>query len=357
MDHFCPPQHVNDNEPLRGATAAAGWCHRSTALNALVFLLFVALMAKMEESRRSSSSCALSLRESSGFFCEPDGVWKGRAARFIEQQRQQMVSVESDLAFVFFQKNWEPNFSCIRSTRLGPPGDGGKWVCDPHTIRAMYAGPAAGLKRSSCIVYSVGSNDVYDFEVAVHQTLPDCDVHVFDFTVASPHPPPYVTYHSMGLGASDVGVFSRLESIIYQLGHDDDFIEVLKIDCEGCEYEAVFPVLPLLRNVRQLLLEVHSSVPPTAFHEFFLAMSDAGWVVTSKEPNTQYGRGSGVEYAFLKLAWDTKALRQEIGKRWCVGGWTGTTDPAAYVRENTALCKEWGALAPDAPLPLPHPIV
>lgn len=335
-----------------GATVANFHC--VAALVATVALLVVSFSGS---SRRDAvlhppTACELASRESGGFFCEPDAMWRGRVARFVEQQRQQMVSVEVGLPFVLFQKNWEPNFACVQQARLGPPGDGGKWVCDPPTIRALYGG--GGARR--CIVYSVGSNNVFDFEVAVHASLPACEIHVFDFTVEAPNPPPYVTYHSVGLGATDAPPFSRLETIIFDLGHENEMIELLKIDCEGCEVDAVFTAVPPIKNVRQLLLEIHgSAVTAEQFHAFFRAMSAAGWVVTAKEPNTQYGLGSTIEYAFLKLAWDADALHAEVAKKWCTGGWTGLHDAAAYTQANTAVCKGWGQLT-ETQMPIPTPI-
>ena len=67
-----------------------------------------------------------------------------------------------------------------------------------------------------------------------------CEVHTFDHTVdAKWIPPHYLNYHRIGLGSQDSRVDDDtlgLLTIIDRLGHEDRVIDVLKIDCEGCEY-------------------------------------------------------------------------------------------------------------------------
>eukprot|EP00951_Prasinocladus_malaysianus_P019895 scaffold161663_cov33-Prasinocladus_malaysianus.AAC.1 len=70
--------------------------------------------------------------------------------------------------------NYEPNFSCMFERRLGLPGDGGKWVCDPHKLQRV----------KDCLVYSFGSDNKFDFEEAVtYQIGPHCEIHTFDHTI------------------------------------------------------------------------------------------------------------------------------------------------------------------------------
>ena len=41
----------------------------------------------------------------------------------------------------WFQRNWEPSFSCGFEQRIGAAGDGGKWVCDVATIAKRAPAP------------------------------------------------------------------------------------------------------------------------------------------------------------------------------------------------------------------------
>jgi len=216
--------------------------------------------------------------------------------------------------------NYEPTFSCAAERRLGRPGDGGKWVCDPAAIAATAA--AAGRP---CVVYSFGSGRDSSFEGAVHALAPACAIHTFDHTVgvaAAAGVPPYVHFHPWAAARGDVGGTPRrgLGSIRRELGHapragGGTVIDVLKMDIEGAEYDTLLPWLAAgdLDGVRQLLVEIHSPRRGDRYastRRLFAALDAAGWVITHKEPNLhQCGRLQ--EYAFLKLDWS--ASRGEGG--------------------------------------------
>ena len=73
----------------------------------------------------------------------------------------------------WYQENFEPDFTCAHERRIGDPpsGDGPKWVCDPHRIRA----------KPDCLVYSVGSQGNFMFENAVRKQIgKHCEIHTFD---------------------------------------------------------------------------------------------------------------------------------------------------------------------------------
>jgi len=167
----------------------------------------------------------------------------------------------------WFQQNWEPNIRCLTDARLGIHGDGGKWVCDP----------ACELKRDECVIFSVGSacpvpppaasharagNNDFSFEEAMKPF--GCKIHTFDHTVANPTAPDgLTTFHRLGLSDSDGGQLKTLQGMAEEAGVDH--VDVLKIDCEGCEL-AVFAHAPTLAwlgaNVRQMQLEVHFKTAP-----------------------------------------------------------------------------------------------
>jgi len=208
--------------------------------------------------------------------------------------------------------NYEPTFSCAAERRLGRPGDGGKWVCDPGAIAAAAA--AAGRP---CVVYSFGSGGDSSFEAAVHAAAPACAIHTFDHTVgavAGAALPPYVHFHPWAAAGADVAGTPRrgLASIRRELGHPPragggTAIDVLKMDIEGAEYDTLLPWLAAgdLDGVRQLLVEIHSPRRGDWYattRRLFAALDAAGWVITHKEPNLGVC-GRMQEYAFLKLDW------------------------------------------------------
>lgn len=99
-----------------------------------------------------------------------------------------------------------------------------------------------------------------------------------------------------------------------RLGHDNRVLNMLKIDCEGCEwtaYKTLFEGYHKNRALlpRQIFIELHSG---TAIKEkdesglskaesFFRYMHEMGYVIFHKEPNTMGCKGSCIEYSFLLL--------------------------------------------------------
>ena len=54
----------------------------------------------------------------------------------------------------WFQSNWQPVFRCLDDQRVGNVGEGGKWLCDPECL----------IVKGHCLVFSIGSNNQFDFE-------------------------------------------------------------------------------------------------------------------------------------------------------------------------------------------------
>jgi hypothetical protein len=124
-------------------------------------------------------------------------------------------------------------------------GDGPKWICNPHRIRET---------RPDCLIYSIGSNGQYDFEEGLLQELsisggrgegasPSCEIHVFDFGgYQRPNDAARnIHYHQWGLeGSKEKSKIKRemmsFPDIVKTLGHEKRTIDILKIDCEGCEW-------------------------------------------------------------------------------------------------------------------------
>lgn len=205
------------------------------------------------------------------------------------QMRRQIVS-NDNWATYFFQRNWEPSYSCDVKARFGSPGEGGKWICDPHV-----------LLKEHCVVYSVGSNNDFSFEESIHSFNPACEIHTFDPTVKYPtNRPPYVHFHRYGVGKSDRLDVKLTKDIMQKLGHKS--VSVLKVDCEGCEYDA-FEGLKF-SNVGQILVEVHFTRGPMEIHRLFRLLTDHGFAIFSKESNlyaNMYALSWAMEYGLVKL--------------------------------------------------------
>jgi hypothetical protein len=264
-----------------------------------------------------SPTASLSLKQSEGYFDEPTEVWMQRVER-----QQSAMSVQSKLLnecveglyrdsalshdhaaclpacnknwcarFTFWQIHYEPTFSCIDTRRVGFPGDGGKWICDPQKIS----------KQKTCLVYSIGSCGQYDFEKGMRDVHPECEIHTIDMAPSTGNAPSYTHYHSIKVGN---GPGERnVSSITQSLGHVNRVIDIFKIDCEYCEWETFESWFGNGVHIRQLLIEVHGINDFAKMHSLFKYLFELGYVVFNKEPNLLVG-GSFVEYALIKMTPD-----------------------------------------------------
>lgn len=259
----------------------------------------------------------LSLKESGGFFNEPDSSWTRRKALHNAQMKveaeyklvEQEIDEKHPQGRQWWQIHYEPSFHCAFSERLGAIGEGGKWVCDPHRI-------AERVKLGSqCLVYSIGSRGEFSFEKAVKKQISDqCEIHVFDPKEPTSYQggaetPKGMTYHTSPLGSSGemvMGVRSKtMEQMVDDLGHRGRRIDLLKIDCEGCEWHTYKDWLTGGTEPQQILVELHWKKLPEGgwrkAHEFYQFLFSQGYVVANKEPNTKGCSGDCIEYGFIKL--------------------------------------------------------
>lgn len=213
----------------------------------------------------------------------------------------------------WYQGNWNPDFSCLFRQAVGGPGDGLKWVCDPHR-----------LNKDGCLVYSVGSAGNFDFEVGLNRIAPMCEIHTFDPAdhtkdLKKYNAERFVHLHQWGLkpsyntfenvtdtfysnhfkGALNGQEMKTLKETMMELGHDARKIDVFKIDCEGCEWKTYKDWTNGSIFIQQILVEVHDT--PLVSNYMFNELHDEGYVIFNKEPNIQFGGGRCVEYSFLKL--------------------------------------------------------
>ena len=258
-----------------------------------------------DKLKQGSSDFQLALGESLGFFDDiPALAWQRiKAITNASLPYQNRLKGEKTTPPRYYAANWDPNFSCQFEISIGQVKiDGHKWVCDPHRI----------AKTRECLVYSVGSNGDFAFELDLQRQLPNCEIHVFDPTDYSQQMQQSgldgSNYHAWGLKSSQgmpMRVMKELESLEFvslpdamaRLGHTGRMIEILKIDCEGCEWSTQKDILD--QNIRQVLVEVHQTNSKT--DEFFENFHDAGYVIFHKEPNL-ITEGKCIEFAFLKLA-------------------------------------------------------
>jgi len=306
------------------------WVTVLLALLSLHFMVSFVHNRMFESNRIFNEDFDLAFRESMGFFEDI----RSRDWKMLKHIAKEVVNhgnpndplemLKSGPA-VWYQNNYEPNFSCQFERRMGKDngnGDGPKWICDPHRIKRMAQERKKKYpKEPGCVIYSVGSHGDFSFEKSMQDLLGvgTCDIHVFDpgnYEHAMPSPlrkGKHTFYHQWALAkqnndegwepdpnASEQGI----RDIVKLLGHDKrESIDIFKIDCETCEWDTyqdwLQPDIPMLRQIQ---IEVHNVHNQTTV-DFFDQHEEDGYVRFHKEFNV-YMKGKMVEYAFLKLEKD-----------------------------------------------------
>jgi len=251
------------------------------------------------ERRETRESTGLAESESFNFFHERDEDWKRAKSIILAQRsRESGAFLGAINGPTFFQTHGEPEHSCQFEKRIGSVGDGGKWVCDPHRIT-----------KGNCIVYSIGGSNEWSFEEAMYNET-GCETHTFDYTLQQVvGKPSFVNFHAIGLGdfnkSNNPDNLKTLPEIIESLGHQSRTIDVLKVDCEGCEFAALTPLFRSKTelNVRQILIEIHAfnAEAINRSYDLLKAMGDYGFVIFHKEPNIQFGGGVCTEFSLIRL--------------------------------------------------------
>lgn len=263
---------------------------------------------------KDEDSFELARTESLGFFTDiPESAWMLHKQRFqftqpnYDDSNKRKFEQMGRNSNHFWASNFEPEFTCPHEFRLGKLGDGGKWVCDPHRITQTN-------ENGKCLVYSIGSNGNFMFETAVFEHVSkDCEIHTFDLksygrkkNFAEEANKVGVTFHHWGLGSPSRKFPNArpFKEIIVDLKHEQGTIDLMKIDCEKCEYYQYQQWFKdwkeLGMTVRQVLIELHNSDLP-GIVDIFNEFQKEGYVMFHKEANYDNG-GNAIEAAFLLLS-------------------------------------------------------
>jgi len=201
--------------------------------------------------------------------------------------------------------------------RLGALGDGGKWVCGITRVEA----------KPDCIVYSFGIDHESSFEAEILANTDGCQIWGYDWSVNAfnheiprsqahrTHFHPFGLAGTVKLGPEDTQKTYTLESLMKMNGHTH--IDILKVDIEGSEFEALATLVkPYIASNQplpfgQLQLEIH--IWKRSFAEYLAwweMLEAAGLRPFWTEPNLvyqNYNRGSTTEladYSFLNVKGD-----------------------------------------------------
>ncbi|KAH9069718.1 methyltransferase domain-containing protein [Lactarius deliciosus] len=213
-----------------------------------------------------------------------------------------------------------PAFQCPhRVQRVGTLGDGGKWVCGLDRV----------VKQEKCVIYSFGINGESSFESTLLKRAPGCEAWGYDYSVDSwgpeitgdPELRDRAHFKPFALGGTnnhedhDNPKYWTLDSLMDLNGHT--FIDILKIDIEGGEFDALTAFLSAraaaegdVLPVGQLQLEIHAREGHENFEYFarwWAALEAAGLRPFWTEPNLVYinlvrgVRPELAEYSFINI--------------------------------------------------------
>ncbi|KAI0301032.1 methyltransferase domain-containing protein [Multifurca ochricompacta] len=230
------------------------------------------------------------------------------------------VAVEPYPTHGEFYTIWDffiPAFQCPhRVQRIGTLGDGGKWVCGLDRV----------AKQDKCVIYSFGINGESSFESTLLKRAPGCEAWGYDYSVNNwgpeinddpelkkrAHFKPWALGGTDNHNENDNPKYWTLDSLMNLNAHS--FIDILKIDIEGGEFDALTSFLRAHENrdfpVGQLQLEIHARDGREHFESFsrwWASLEAAGLRPFWTEPNLVYinlvrgVRPELAEYSFINI--------------------------------------------------------
>jgi hypothetical protein len=187
-------------------------------------------------------------------------------------------SLHASVTRAYFQSNWhaaaDTDGQCCNMRRLGQNGDGGKMVCmsDLQTIKDVT-------------LVSIGSSNDFSFETAFREAFPRAHIHVYDGTVGNPNVPIGMQYHNENVDESTLFPYLTRE-----------LTAILKIDCEGCEFEFIPKALKHYA-FSQIFIEVHGDRRPFSTLQRFMKHLNTSHSIFYAEPNIQFTDGNCIEFS------------------------------------------------------------
>ncbi|XP_046638631.1 probable methyltransferase-like protein 24 [Daphnia pulicaria] len=224
---------------------------------------------------------------------------------------------------IFRYLHWTNSTSCLFAVDFGywvwngggvAAPDGHKAVCLDQFISPVY---------DNCLVYSFGINNQWTFDEAMAKF--GCQVYSFDpsMGVGDYDRSRHIHFHNLGLSGKNEAHpttkwnMKTASSIYEMLGHQPTLIDVLKMDIEFYEWDAIPQMLRsgfLADKVKQLAVEIHFNANDTleTFRRYVGILQDlestGRFVRFSSRPNPWLKRpisilGGQEDYVGMELTW------------------------------------------------------
>ncbi|QRV75553.1 methyltransferase domain protein [Ceratobasidium sp. AG-Ba] len=204
------------------------------------------------------------------------------------------------------------SFNCpYEVERIGELGDGGKWTCGLSRLK----------DKKDCVIYSAGISTESSFEAELLRRT-KCTVYGFDFSVKKfgPEVNNYSSlrnrthFYPIGISGKDDHnahpPMWTLQALMQKHGHT--WIDILKIDIEGSEFEALKSMTSYYKDIGplpfgQLQIEIHANKATfLQFLSWWEDLEEAGLRPFWTEPNLLYsnwfrGAPAYTEYSFVNI--------------------------------------------------------
>jgi len=323
----------------------------------LVMVLYLSYVSRLSFIEMNFGKTNIAKQQSFHFF---DNIshreWKLLSKRVQKVRREQSKAYKKRHRFQkvsrtkhFYQHNYQPDFTCPNEERVGcTKGHGGKWLCNPRNIKAASQDRVRN-GGNGCMIYTSSTKlNQFQFEKSLLDMMDgtDCEVHVFypntgkdakDFPQEVREiPSEYnIIYHPWGFKSSaDTRVTPNLRSLHATakiLHHEGKTIDLLALDCDGCEFDIFHDLLDSFRSnptntinmdadnvdnelspiFMQMLIQVHGVPDLDIIHRFFQSIQDEGYVTFHKSMGAADSENGGIggkndihDYGFLRLTKD-----------------------------------------------------
>ena len=225
----------------------------------------------------------------------------------------------------FYRDNYDSEFTCLNEVEMGVAHDHNlkgnhqtpKMLCDPDRIQSSSQ-ERVKFGGNGCLIYifDEGSGDPSKFWRDVHEELGgDCEIHGFSplwseerlrYLHKEIEGKNNIGLHSWGLESTSQSHLGRnnyltLQETLAELGHEQYTIDVLSLNCDGCEWDVYTDILHSDSTFTQLLMELHGA--PYQVNDFFLEMKQHNYVIFHKVADVvEKGGGHNHAYSFIRLA-------------------------------------------------------
>jgi hypothetical protein len=352
------------NQPIRSWPSVIGSCLCSTvtalgpifcanrkrgavsvgavALLALALINFIA--PRIYETSGHIGSHKMATRESLGLYRDIAGRrWADLRDKAREARRQSSRVTEPNAfaAAKDFHEKYKIEFDCPNEKLVGG-SDGGNsaggsawFICNPQGMPGAYRARQAekrkvgllGFRKAKkgCLIYTSKRTSTLGFETA----LPNqCEIHVFapgeisDATRINANLQSNIHLHDWGFKGISVqtnpggGQFMTFQETVKELGHTDRDIDLLVLDCVGCEWDVMKDILPVsvqqaaatttsaiaegVGDIMQIVVNLYEK--PASVNDLFQAIKLNNYAIFHKEVPAPAATENKFGFSFIKLA-------------------------------------------------------